>query len=185
MPDLSGTSLDKLKVNGNAVSGLDDAMLPMSLRWLVAGETDTGGTMPDLSGLTNMTTLWLNKSGLTGQIAASNIPSSVRVLNLRDNSLSGTIPDLSGLSSLRYLYLNSNSLSGDIPGTLGDIPGIERIWLHMNGLTGISGGLDNASDTLTHLYLAGNNFAEGTCLAGDLADVMNNDFADANLAACQ
>ena len=184
MPDLSGTSLDKLKVNGNAVSGLDDAMLPMSLRWLVAGETDTGGTMPDLRGLTNLTTLWLNKSGLTGQIAVANIPANVRVLNLRDNALDGTIPDLSGLGDLLYLYLNSNELSGDIPGTLGDLGSITRIWLHQNDLTGISAALANAADTLTHLYLAGNSFAEGTCLAGGLMDVENNDFEDAGLAAC-
>ena len=62
---------------------------------------------------------------------------------------------MSGLDNLRYLYLNSNSLSGDIPGTMGDMESIERIWLHMNDLTGIGAGLSNAADTLTHLYLDG------------------------------
>ena len=190
MPNLSGmTSLEKLKVNGNSVSGLDAAMLPGSLRWLVAGETDTGATAPDLNSLMNLTTLWLNKNGLTGQIPVASIPTSVTALNLRDNSLSGTIPDMSGLDNLRYLYLNSNSLSGDIPGTMGDMDSIERIWLHMNDLTGIGAGLSNAADTLTHLFLAGNDFAEGTCLPGDIAGVTNNDFDTAGpdggqLAAC-
>ena len=185
MPDLSGmASLDKLKVNGNSVSGLDAAMLPGGLRWLIAGETDMGETAPDLSSLMNITTLWMNKNGLEGQIPVASIPSSVSVLNLRDNSLSGAIPDMSGLDNLRYLYLNSNSLSGDIPGTMGDMASIERIWLHENDLTGISAGLDNASDTLTHLELRGNDFAEGTCLPGDLAMVENNDFEMAGLAAC-
>ena len=185
MPNLSGmTSLEKLKVNGNSVSGLDAAMLPGSLRWLVAGETDTGATAPDLSSLMNLTTLWLNKNGLTGQIPVASIPTSVTALNLRDNSLNGTIPDMSGLDNLRYLYLNSNSLSGDIPGTMGDMDSIERIWLHMNDLTGIGAGLSSAADTLTHLFLAGNDFAEGTCLPEGIAGVTNNDFDDASLAAC-
>ena len=185
MPNLSGmTSLEKLKVNGNSVSGLDAAMLPGSLRWLVAGETDTGATAPDLSSLMNLTTLWLNKNGLTGQIPVASIPASVTALNLRDNSLSGTIPDMSGLDNLRYLYLNSNSLSGDIPGTMGDMDSIERIWLHMNDLTGIGAGLSSAADTLTHLFLAGNDFDADDCLPEGIAGVTNNDFDDADLAAC-
>ena len=186
MPDLSGmTSLNKLKLNGNtALTGIDAAMLPDSLRWLVAGQTDVGATAPDLSG-TSLTTLWLNETGLSGAIPVANIPTSVTSLNLKDNSLSGTIPDMSGLDNLRYLRLHRNDLRGDIPGTLGDMASIERIWAYDNDLTGISAGFANAADTLTHLYLNGNSFAEGTCLPGDLAMVENNDFEAAGLAACQ
>ena len=185
MPDLSGmTSLNKLKLNGNtALTGIDAAMLPGGLRWLVAGQTDVGATAPDLSG-TSLTTLWLNETGLSGAIPVANIPTSVTSLNLKDNSLSGTIPDMSGLENLRYLRLHRNDLSGDIPGTLGDLESIERIWAYDNDLMGISAGLANAADTLTHLYLNGNSFAEGTCLAGGLANVANNDFEMAGLAAC-
>ena len=40
--------------------------------------------------------------------------------------------------------------------------------------TSIDDGVGGSgSDTLTHLYLNGNNFAEGTCLPGDLASVAN------------
>ena len=186
MPDLSGmTSLDKLKLNGNSdLTGIDAAMLPSSLKWLIAGQTDVGATAPDLSG-TSLTTLWLNETGLSGAIPVASIPTSVTSLNLKDNSLSGDIPDMSGLDNLRYLRLHRNELSGDIPGTLGDMASIERIWLYDNGLTGIAAGLANAADTLTHLYLNGNSFAEGTCLPGDLADVANNDFEAAGLEACQ
>ena len=43
LPDLSGmTSLERLKLNGNAVSGVGAAMLPGGLRWLIIGETDMG-----------------------------------------------------------------------------------------------------------------------------------------------
>ena len=187
MPNLNGMrSLDKLKLNGNSgLTGITAGKLPSRLRWLIAGETDVGATMPDLSGMTSMTTLWLNNTGLSGAIPVARIPTSVTNLNLKDNSLNGTIPDMSGLDNLRYLYLHRNDLSGDIPGTMGDMASIQRIWLHENELTGIEAGLANAADTLTHLYLDGNPFAGGTCLPGDLANVVNNDFAAASLAACQ
>ena len=130
LPDLSGmTSLDRLKLNGNtALTGIDAAMLPSGLRWLVAGETDVGATAPDLSDMMSLTTLWLNDTGLEGAIPVASIPTSVTSLNLKDNSLNGTIPDMSGLDNLRYLYLHRNDLSGDIPGTMGDLDSIERIW---------------------------------------------------------
>ena len=187
MPDLSSMrSLDKLKLNGNTgLTGITAAKLPSRLTWLIASETEVGATMPDLSGMTSLTTLWLNKTGLSGTIPVASIPTSVTSLNLKDNSLSGDIPDLSGLNNLRYLRLHRNDLSGDIPGTMGDMASIQRIWLYENELTGIEAGLANAADTLTHLYLAGNSFRAGTCLPGDLVNVVNNDFAAAGLAACQ
>ena len=186
MPDLSRMrSLDKLKLSGNTgLTGFSGAKLPSGLRWLVASETNVGATAPNLSGMTSMTTLWLNKTGLSGAIPVASIPTSVSNLNLKDNSLR-TIPDMSGLDNLRYLYLHRNDLGGVIPGTLGDMASIERIWLHQNELTGIADGFRNAADTLTHLYLNGNNFDADDCLPGDLEDVLNNDFAAAGLAACQ
>ena len=187
MPDLSRMrSLDKLKLSGNTgLTGFSGANLPSGLRWLVASETDVGATAPNLSGLTSMTTLWLNKTGLSGAIPVDSIPTSVSNLNLKDNSLR-TIPDMSDLDNLRYLYLHRNDLRGVIPDTLGDMASIERIWLHENELTGIAAGLANAADTLTHLYLDGNNFDPGTCLPGDLkTSVANNDFDAAGLEACQ
>ena len=187
MPDLSGmTSLDKLKLNGNsALSGIDAAMLPGGLRWLIIGQTDIGANAPDLSGMMSLTTLWMNETGLSGVIPVAGIPTSLTSLNLKDNMLSGTIPDMSGLDNLVLLRLHRNQLSGDIPGTLGDLESIERIWAYDNDLTGIAAGFANADDTLTHLELRGNSFTADTCLPGDLADVANNDFEMAGLAACQ
>ena len=185
LPDLSGmTSLDKLKLNGNSgLSGIDAAMLPGGLRWLIIGQTDIGENAPDLSG-TSLTTLWMNETGLSGVIPVAGIPTSVTSLNLKDNSLSGAIPDMSGLVNLEYLRLHRNELSGDMPGTMGDLESIQRIWIYDNELTGIAAGFGNAADTLTHLYLSGNSFAEGTCLPGGLDMVANNDFAAAGLTAC-
>ena len=143
MPDLSGmTSLDKLKLNGNtALTGIDAAMLPSGLRWLIIGQTDVGANAPDLSGMTSLTTLWMNETGLSGAIPVASIPTSVTSLNLKDNMLSG---DDSGHERLGQpavlLRLHRNDLSGDIPGTLGDLESIERIWMYENDLTGIAAG---------------------------------------------
>ena len=185
LPDLSGmTSLDKLKLNGNtALTGIDATKLPGGLRWLIIGQTDIGENAPDLSG-TSLTTLWMNETGLSGVIPVAGIPASLTSLNLKDNSLSGAIPDMSGLVNLVLLRLHRNELSGDMPGTMGDLESIEGIWIYDNELTGIAAGFANAADTLTHLYLSGNSFAEGTCLPGGLDMVANNDFAAAGLTAC-
>ena len=92
---------------------------------------------------------------------------------------------MSGLDNLRYLRLHRNDLTGEIPGTLGDLESLERLWMYDNDLTGIAEGFANAADTLTHLELRGNRFTADTCLPGGLANVENNDFAAAGLAACQ
>ena len=68
------TSLNKLKLNGNtALTGIDAAMLPDGLRWLIIGQTDIGANAPDLSG-TSLTTLWMNETGLSGVIPVGGHP---------------------------------------------------------------------------------------------------------------
>ena len=185
VPDLSGlTNVTELKLAGNRLEGgvPEAAALPANVKTLTLHDNQLGGGMTDLSSLTSLRTLWLHTNGLNGEIGM--LPASVTSVNLRDNELSGTIPDLSALDSLQWLRLQNNDLSGMIPGTLGDLDSVTKIWLHGNGLTGIEAGFGDASDTLTHLYLAGNSFETDTCLPGGLADVANNDFDDANLAAC-
>lgn len=66
------------------------------VRSLLLTSKGLDGSIPDLSGLTNLS--WL--------------------LSHR-NRLSGTIPDLSGLSSLGFLNLHVNELTGSIPLWLG------------------------------------------------------------------
>ena len=186
IPDLNGmTSLVELKLNSNMLSGgvpMAD-MLPPNATWILLQKNPLGGTIPDLSSLTSLRTLWLHTNELTGLIPAT-LPTSVTSVNLKGNSLSGMIPDLSGLQDLQWLRLQRNQLSGEIPGTLGDLGSVTKIWLYDNQLTGIGTGFGNAADTLTDLFLTDNPFAEGTCLPDGLADVANNDFEMAGLAAC-
>ena len=110
--------------------------LPANLRWLIIQQNPLGGTIPDLSGMTRLTVLWLHTNGLTGEVPASHIPPNVTSLNLHSNQLSGEIPDLTGLNRLQWLRLQNNRLSGMIPSSLGDMPSLTRLWLHGNMLEG-------------------------------------------------
>ena len=188
IPDLSGmTSMDSLKLAGNnLMGGIPEASaLPPNVRILILQDNQLGGTIPDLSSLSNLKELWLHSNGLTGEVPASlNSLTNLTSLNLRNNDLTGDLPDLSGLDMLRILRLQRNQLSGEIPGTLGGADSLQKLYLHGNQFTGIGAGLADAADTLTVLWLKDNSFATGTCLAGGLADVAGNDFADAGLAAC-
>ena len=110
--DVSGaSSLSVLYAHHNKemVGPLMAEDLPTSLTWLrLDGNEKLGGGIPDLSGLTNLGKLYLDKTGLTGSIPAS----------------------LGSVSSLTHLRLKYNSLSGDIPAELGDLSNL--VWLRIN-----------------------------------------------------
>ncbi len=199
VPDLSGlTNLDKLKLANNMLDGgLPTAdMLPPNVTWLIIDRNPFGGDIPDLSSLSRLELLWLHSSELTGSVPSGGmLPASLDDLNLRDNMLMGAIPDLSALDNLTRLRLHNNSLSGAVPGSLGGLDSLTSLWLHNemddegmlignNMFTSIEDGVGDLDDTLTHMYVNGNSFADGTCLPGDLASVANNDFEAAGLVAC-
>ena len=161
IPDLSGmSSLVRIKLGGNGLTGGVPTTWPESLVSLNVGTNDLGGEIPDLSGLTNLRYMWLHMNGLTGEIPASiGMMSSLFDLNLRNNMLTGSIPDLSGSESLGRVNLHSNDLTGDL-----------------SGLEGL---------TLERLYLKDNRFDADACLPAGAAMAEVNDFEEAGLAACQ
>ena len=188
VPDLSGTSLVDLRLQNNELTGGIPTWLGgmTDLELLYLSSNQLGGMIPaELGGMSSLGILTLHVNGLEGTIPAElNNLSNLRSLNLRNNNLTGEVPDLSGLDKLVYLRLHRNQLSGEIPGSLGGAESLERLWAHGNQFTSIGAGLVDAADTLTHLNLRENSFAEGTCLMGGLKDVRTNDFAEADLTAC-
>ncbi|KAF7809377.1 inactive leucine-rich repeat receptor-like serine/threonine-protein kinase [Senna tora] len=111
------------------------------LRVLSFKSNSLSGLIPDLSGLLNLKSIFLNDNNFSGDFPASisglhrvkvvvfsgnrlsgNIPASLvklrrlYILCLQDNSFTGSIPGLNQ-SSLRYLNVSNNRLSGEIPVT--------------------------------------------------------------------
>ncbi len=140
-------NLERLYVNNNELSGIGDISgatsleilwahrndttmtgplvaehLPSSLTWLsLYGNSGLGGEIPDLSGLTNLERLYLDRAGLTGAIPASlGSVTSLTHLRLKYNSLSGDIPaELGNLSNLVWLRIgNSGAYTGCLPAAL-------------------------------------------------------------------
>ena len=194
--DLSGmTSLRKLKLANNMLTGgvPDGSMLPPNMTWLIIDRNPLGGTIPDLSGLKSLRLLWLHTNMLEGQIPAGDmLPASLDDLNLRDNMLTGEIPDLSSLDKLTRLRLHNNSLSGEVPPTLGGLDGLKYLWLHNevdkglgnNSFTGIAAGVGDLADTLIEIALRGNSWAADACVPAALANVTQNDYAEASIEVC-
>ncbi|ERN09539.1 inactive leucine-rich repeat receptor-like serine/threonine-protein kinase At1g60630 [Amborella trichopoda] len=96
--DLTLTSLDELRVlsfKGNSLSG----------------------SIPDLSGLVNLKSLFLNKNQFSGELPATiSGLHRLKIVVLSDNQLSGGIPvTLVNLRRLYTLLLDNNRLVGQIP----------------------------------------------------------------------
>ncbi|CAN1310710.1 Inactive leucine-rich repeat receptor-like serine/threonine-protein kinase At1g60630 [Linum perenne] len=134
----------KLVIEFRNLSGvLDSKTLNQldQLRVLSFKSNSISGQIPDLSGLVNLKSLFLNDNNFSGEfpesitglhrlkvvVLAGNrlsgpIPSSVLsldrlyVLYLEENEFTGSIPPL-GQTSLRYFNVSGNRLSGSIPVT--------------------------------------------------------------------
>ena len=190
IPDLSRlTSLVRLKLQTNSLSGGVPASLGNlgSLRDLRLRNNTLGGSIPrQLNNLPSLQILALENTGLTGSIPDLSGLTRLRTLNLRDNNLTGSIPTwLGGMDNMVILNLHTNQLTGPIPSELGDMDKLNRLYLHNNRLTGdIPSELGDLSDTLTHLWLAGNTGLTG-CVPSALSNVANNDLDESDLTFCQ
>ncbi|KAL0446652.1 UNVERIFIED_CONTAM: Inactive leucine-rich repeat receptor-like serine/threonine-protein kinase [Sesamum latifolium] len=103
--NLSGT------LDGKSLNQLDQ------LRVLSFKENSLSGQIPELSGLKNLKSLYLNNNKFSGRIPVSlSLMHRLKVIVLAGNMLSGPIPQsLVGLSRLYVLYLQDNRLTGTIP----------------------------------------------------------------------
>jgi len=93
------------------------------------------GTIPSLSGLSNLQEFYCHTNKLSGTI-----PSLIGLSNLTNfcchtNKLSGTIPNLDGLSSLQTFACQTNQLSGPIP-TLTGVSNLRYFRCYENKLNG-------------------------------------------------
>ena len=137
----TNNNVTKLELSDNKLSG---TLLPASLGSLtslitldLSDNRGLGGTIPDLSALTNLEVLSLGGNQFSGPIPDLSALTSLTTLSLRDNQLTGAIPEeLSDLNQLDVLYLDDNRLSGRIPSALGDLSGLQATRFAGNTLTG-------------------------------------------------
>ncbi|KAK8585001.1 hypothetical protein V6N13_138943 [Hibiscus sabdariffa] len=87
------------------------------LRVLSLQNNSLTGPIPDLSGLVNLKTLFLDRNFFTGSFPLSLLSlHRIRTLDLSYNNLTGPIPtSLAYLDRLYYLRLDQNRLNGPIP----------------------------------------------------------------------
>lgn len=107
--------LEHLNLNGT----LDEKSLAQldQLRVLSFKENSLSGQIPDLSGLINLKSLFLNNNNFSGDFPSSLYGlHRLKVIVLAGNQISGQIPaSLLKLQRLYILYLQDNRLTGEIP----------------------------------------------------------------------
>ena len=130
--DLSGaTSLEILWAHqnededmvGTLMGPLMADYLPASLTWISLYGTALGGAIPDLSALTSLERLYLDRANLSGEIPASlGSVTSLTHLRLKYNGLSGEIPmELNNLTNLVWVRINfAGDFTGCVPEALTD-----------------------------------------------------------------
>ena len=130
-----GCSVQVINLTSNGLVGnIIDLNLP-NLQWVYLPLNQLSGTIPNFSGLSNLTRLDLSSNQLSGTIPNFSGLSNLLVLNLSRNQLNGTIPNFSGLSNLSVLNLYWNQLSGTIPNFNG-LSSLSDINLWRNQLSG-------------------------------------------------
>ena len=149
-----------LSLSHNEMSGsIPDLSALTNLQTLYLHSNQLTGSIPDLSPLSNLTDISLSYNQLSGPIPNLSALSNLQTLSLYNNRLTGSIPDLSALSNLQTLYLSSNQLSGTVP-NLSALSNLTRISLSGNRLSGSIPDLSTLTN-LTTLSLY-NNQLSGT-----------------------
>ncbi|XP_059308924.1 inactive leucine-rich repeat receptor-like serine/threonine-protein kinase At1g60630 [Lycium ferocissimum] len=114
------TRVTKLVVeNLNLNGSLDQIALNQldQLRVLSFKNNSISGQIPNLTGLFNLKSLFLNKNNFSGKFPVSVTGlHRIKVINLAGNKLSGEIPvTLTKLSRLYMLYIENNEFTGELP----------------------------------------------------------------------
>ena len=94
------------------------------------------GTLPSLSGLTNLQQFAAASNQLTGAIPSLSGLTNLSFFNVSVNKLTGSIPALAGLTNLQIFSVVSNQLTGSIPSLTG-LANLQSFGVGFNQLTGL------------------------------------------------
>ena len=123
------------------------------------------GTIPSLSGMTELDTFNFYLNQLTGSIPSLSGLTLLRTFNCSRNILTGYIPSLSFNTKLVNFVCNLNQLTGSIP-NLSELTLLQIFNCSQNQLTGFAGG--SVSNTLGN-FQAQNNQLTSTAVNAILA----------------
>lgn len=124
---------------------------------------EIGGTLDGIENFTNITSLSMHDTKMTGKIPESiGEMKLLKSINLNDNALNGELPEsLATIPNLENVYLDLNSLEGEIPASYAKMPSIKYFSVSNNNLRGeVPAGLLSIS-TLYHFNIGCNPLITG------------------------
>ena len=158
--DMSGfRQLSTLFIANNEIVGTIPAHLASlpTLIYFHVYENNLVGVIPEFKS-TVLQQVYLDSNGFTGHIPAFKATESLLQLRLEHNRLSGTIPVTVGdIIGLEILWLFNNNLSGSIPHEVGRLESLVSLRVHGNSLTG------TVSDAVCNLKQYQLNAFHATC----------------------
>jgi len=143
---------DSDKGGNNLVGNLSELSALTGLESLFLDKNKLNGTIPDVRALVNMRQLSLAGNDLIGSIPDLSNLSNLQMLSLSNNQLSGSLPDLSKLTNLGRLYIGNNQLTGEIP----DFSNLTKLWRLYLGKNGLTGSIPELPASLQELSLTDN-----------------------------
>ncbi len=155
--------------------------------YIYTGTGGIGGAVPNLSGLSKLTNVYLWWNRFSGSVPALSGASNLYYIGLQGNRFTGTVPGYANLPNAHYIYLHNNAIQG--LSDFGYLPNLRRFYCHNNQLVGNLpryGGTDRCY-RLEYLLLYNNQLTGYT--AGALTelpwlrylDVSNNQFTQSAL----
>ncbi|XP_060168019.1 receptor-like protein kinase 7 [Lycium barbarum] len=148
-------SLEKLSLGSNFLHGrvTDHLKNCTKLQYLDLGNNSFSGEVPNLSSLSQLKFLSLNKSGVSGSFPWSSLGNltSLTFLSLGDNLFDKSpFPlEILNLDKLYWIYLTNSSIEGQIPEGIGNLTLLENLELSYNHL---SGNIPDGITKLTKLH---------------------------------
>uniref|UniRef100_A0A5B7AE32 non-specific serine/threonine protein kinase n=1 Tax=Davidia involucrata TaxID=16924 RepID=A0A5B7AE32_DAVIN len=135
-------SLEKLSLGSNFLHGrvTEDLKNCVRLQYLDLGNNFFSESIPDISSLSELLLLYVNKSGFSGTFPWNSLENmtSLVALSVGDNPFDRTPfpPEIVKLTHLNWLYLSNCSIEGQIPEGIGNLTELVNLELTQNYLSG-------------------------------------------------
>ena len=129
----------------NKIINIDDLKYSINLTTLYMNGKGTTGNLSSLSNLTNLTSIGLSNTSVTGNIESLKDLKLLSELNLSDTNIMGNLSSISSLTNLKQLYLfnlSGSTLTGDIS-ALKNMVNLTGLNLSGSTLTGDISALKN------------------------------------------